>query len=189
MTAPQSLRSCPQGAPPHLGRPGVGVVTAPPRRALLLATAALLSGCGFKLRQAPQLPFRTLALKGFKPTSPMAEALRQALAISQVQVLAEAAQAEVVLEAVSDTQERTVVASTSAALVREIALQARLQFKLITPAGKTLIGVSEVRLTRDMTFNEKDALAKQLEEQQIFRAMQQDMALQVLYRLAALRSL
>ena len=59
--APQSLRSCPRGAPSGLGRPGPGLH----RRHVVVIAAAALGGCGFELRRAPEMHFRTLALTGF----------------------------------------------------------------------------------------------------------------------------
>jgi LPS-assembly lipoprotein len=41
------------------------------RRSLLMLGTAALAGCGFELRQAPKLPFRSLALVGFAPASPL----------------------------------------------------------------------------------------------------------------------
>ena len=38
-----------------------------------------------------------------------------------------------------------------------------------------------------MTYNERDALAKEQEEQLLYRAMQDDIALQVMRRLAAVK--
>ena len=49
------------------------------RQALGLIGAAALAGCGFELRRAPELRFRTLALAGFGPKSPLAEELRTSL--------------------------------------------------------------------------------------------------------------
>jgi LPS-assembly lipoprotein len=40
-----------------------------------------------------------------------------------------------------------------------------------------------------MTYNERDALGKEQEEEMLYRAMQSDIANQVLRRLAALRTL
>ena len=155
------------------------------RRTLLLGSAALLAGCGFKQRQAPALPFRTLMLNGFKPTSAMGEALRVALrSDTSVRVVENAAQAEVVLDALVDSHDKIVMASTATAQVREIQLRTRFRFSLRTPAGKVLIAPSEIALSRDMSFNEKDALAKGLEEQALYLAMHQDIAMQVLRRLA-----
>jgi LPS-assembly lipoprotein len=58
------------------------------RRTFLLSLSTTsVAACGFELRQAPKLPFRSIALVGFAPASPLAEALRQQLAGSPVQLL------------------------------------------------------------------------------------------------------
>ena len=51
------------------------------RRHLLAAAAAGLAGCGFQLRQPPQMPFKSIALIGFAPKSPLAAELRSTLAL------------------------------------------------------------------------------------------------------------
>jgi LPS-assembly lipoprotein len=58
-----------------------------------------------------------------------------------------------------------------------------------TPAGKELIAATEISTSRDMTYNERDALAKEQEEELLYRAMQSDIASQVLRRLAAIQTL
>jgi hypothetical protein len=60
---------------------------------------------------------------------------------------------------------------------------------LRTPMGKELIPASEILLTRDMTYNESIALAKEHEETLLYRAMETDIASQVLRRLASVQSL
>jgi LPS-assembly lipoprotein len=162
------------------------------RRRLLIAgtSAALLAGCGFELRRAPTLPFGTIALAGFKPASPMAEALRNAIAGSATtRVVEGVALAQVVLTATADAHERSVVVSTSAGQVREIQVRARLRFSLTTSGGKELIPETEMLLVRDLTYNERNALAKEQEEDALYRTMSADIAMQVLRRLAAVRSL
>jgi LPS-assembly lipoprotein len=163
------------------------------RRTTLLALAAttgLFGACGFELRRAPELRFKTLQLVGFKLHSPLAEELRRSIAASTTTRVVEAAsQAEVVLEALSDKRDKGVVASTTAGQVREVQLRLALQFKLRTPAGKELIAPTEIAQSRDMTYNERDALGKEQEEELLYRAMQTDIALQVLRRLAAVQSL
>ena len=94
-----------------------------------------------------------------------------------------------VLEALADARERSVVASTAAGQVRELQLRARLNFRLRTPAGKELIPATEILLSRDMSYSETVALAKEQEEAQLFRAMQSDIVAQVMRRLAAVQSL
>ena len=157
---------------------------------LSLGFAGVLAGCGFELRRAPELRFKTLQLAGFKAHSPLADELRRDIAASTTTRVVEAAsQAEVVLEALADSRDKGVVASTTAGQVREVQLRSRLVFRLRTPAGKELIAQTEIALSRDMTYNERDALAKEQEEELLYRAMQSDIANQVLRRLAAVQSL
>ena len=161
------------------------------RRSLIaLPAAALMGACGFELRRAPELRFRSIQLIGFRPHSPLAEELVASINASQTTLVVEtAAQAQVVLEALSDAREKSVVASTAAGQVRELQLRARLVFRLRTPAGKELIPATEISLKRDMSFTESAALAKEQEEALLHRAMQSDIVAQVMRRLAAVQAL
>jgi LPS-assembly lipoprotein len=156
------------------------------RRQLLTLSAAACGGCGFELRQAPKLPFRSMALVGFTPGSPIADALRLQLAASSVQVMDAPARAEAVLEALSDAREKGVVASTATGQVREVQLRVKLRFRVATPAGHLLLAADELLLTRDMSYSETSALAKAQEESLLYRAMEDDIVAQVLRRLAAI---
>ena len=55
--------------------------------------------CGFELRHEPVLPFKSLALTGFPPDSPLALGLKRQIKRTPVQLLDDPARAEVVLEA------------------------------------------------------------------------------------------
>lgn len=157
------------------------------RRAWLAAAGGLLlAGCGFELRRPPQMPFQRLAMAGFTPRSPLAEALRRALAPG-VEVKPQPAQAQVVLHALADERGSSIVAQTSAAQVRELRLRLKFGFRAETPAGRELIAPTELLLTRDMSYSETAALAKEQEEQELYRVMQSDVVQQVLRRLAAIR--
>lgn len=157
------------------------------RRRHALAVAALLplAGCGFHLRAPLRLPFRTLALVGFAPRSPLEAELRRALGAQQVEIKPVPADAEVVLQALADERERSVAASTAAGQVREIELRLRVAARADTPGGRTLMPPVELRLTRDLSYNETAALAKADEEALLFRDMQADVVNQLLRRLAA----
>jgi len=165
----------------------------PTRRHLLVAAlgagGAALAGCGFELRRAPELRFRTIALSGFAARSPLAEELRDNINASKTtQVVESLAQAQVVLEAISDARERVVVASTAAGQVRELQLRARFNFRLRAAAGRELIPATELLLGRDMSYSESVALAKEQEEALLFRTMQTDIVSQVMRRLAAVQT-
>lgn len=158
--------------------------------ATVLAATALGSGCGFELRRAPTLQFGTLQLKGFKDASPLARELRRSLLASRTTLIVDsAAAAQVVLEALTDEREKSVVASTAAGQVRELQLRARFQFRVRSPSGKDLLPATEILLSRDMSYNESNALAKEHEEASLYAAMQSDIVAQVLRRLAAVPAL
>lgn len=162
-----------------------------PRRRTLLSAAATLAavpftGCGFTLRLPPKLTFRSLALTGFEPRSPLADDLRRHIG-AQVQVLADADKAEVVLHSLADQRLVSVVASTAAAQVRELQLKLRFEFRVSTPGGRELMPKVALLLTRDMSYSETFALAKEQEQAELFRDMQADVVAQVLRRLASIR--
>jgi LPS-assembly lipoprotein len=146
-------------------------------------TGLLLAGCGFELRQTPPLPFSRIALTGFGARSPLADELRLRLGAA-AQLVPAPAQAEVVLQALTDKRERSVVASTAAGQVREVQLRVRFEFRLTSPGGRELIPPTELMLSRDMSYSESFALAKAQEEAELVAAMQTDIGQQVLRRLA-----
>ena len=159
------------------------------RRACVLAGVAALGGCGFALRRAPELRFRTIALRGFAPRSALAEELRMNIDASQTTLVVPlTAQPQAVFEALADARERSVVASTAAGQVRELQLRSRLRFRLVRPDGQELIAPSEIVQSRDMSYSETAALAKEQEEATLYRAMQSDIVAQVMRRLAAVPS-
>ena len=157
------------------------------RRTWLLCAGAAFAGCGFELRQTPQLPMRSIALVGFSKTSHLAAALTKELERSGVALRDNPAQAEAVLDMLTDAREKTVAASTAAGQVREVTLRVRLRFRVASPAGQLLLPPSDLLLTRDMSYNESAALAKQQEESLLYRAMEDDIVAQVLRRIAAIK--
>ena len=165
-----------------------------PRRTALAAAAgaaaaATLAGCGFELRRAPELRFHTIQLTGFKPRSPLADELRMNIdASTTTRVVAALAQAQVVLEVVTDVREKLVVASSSVGQVTEFQLRERFAFRLRSVAGKDLIPATEILLSRDMSYTENAALAKEQEEAFLYRTMQSDIVAQVLRRLASVQT-
>ena len=162
----------------------------PSRRTALALLAGALTGCGFELRRAPELHFRTIQLVGFGPRSPLVTELRVNIDASTTTLVVDsAAQAQVVLEALSDAREKSVVASTGVGQVTEFQLRARFRFRLRTVAGKELIPATEIMPSRDMSYTESAALGKELEEASLYRAMQSDIVSQVMRRLASVQVL
>lgn len=151
----------------------------------LTASPWLLAGCGFQLRRPLRMPFGSLALTGFGPRSPIAAGLRSGLT-EDVALKAVPSEAEVVLQALAERRERSVVASTSSGQVREVQLRLQVIVRADSPTGRALMAPVELRLARDLSFTENAATAKSLEEDALWREMQDDVVAQLLRRLAAL---
>ena len=169
----------------------------PDRRRLLIAAAsplslpwlAALGGCGFELRRAPSLSFRTIQLVNFKPRSPMADELRMNINASSTTIVVDGPEkAQVVLEALEDARDKVVVASNSVGQVTEFQLRERFRFRLRSIGGRELIPPTEIVQNRDLSYTESAALAKEQEEAFLYRAMQSDIVSQVLRRLASVQN-
>jgi LPS-assembly lipoprotein len=156
------------------------------RPVLALAGLGLLAGCGFRLRGAASLPFRSLRL-GFDPLSPMGQELRRQLAaVPDLRLVDDPRQAEAVFEVLEDGFQRGVGSRTSAGQVRELTLHVRLRFRVRRADGEVWLGETLLTLSQPMSYNETAALAKESEEAQLVRSMREDIAAQAVRRLAAL---
>lgn len=156
------------------------------RRILLLGLTGL-AGCGFALRREPELSFKTLALTGFVPDSPLAAGLRRQIKRTPVELVDDPNRAQVVLEVSREERDRTVVASTSVGQVREWQLRLQFDYLIRTADGELLVPRVELRLARDMNYTETAALAKEQEAANLYGAMHSDAIAQVMRRLAAVK--
>jgi len=151
---------------------------------LAVAAAVTLVACGFHRRIAQPLNYERIALSGFADRSTMADEIRRALP-STAHIVQSVLQSQVVIEAVEDTQKTTVEASTAFGQVRELELHVKLRYRVLDPNGTELLPLADVERFRDMTYDEKDALAKDTELKALYRDMQSDMAYQLVRVLAA----
>lgn len=160
------------------------------RRWLLsIPAAALLAGCGFQLRQAPDFAFRSIYVAA-APNSSTASEIRRGLASADHVVVAPGPDtAQVVLDLLGDQREKVVVGLSATGQVREFQLRTRLVFRLRTREGKEIIGQTELLQQRDISYNESVALAKEAEENLLYRDMQTDIVQQLMRRLAAVKTL
>ena len=151
---------------------------------LAAAAAATLVACGFHRRIAQPLNYERIALSGFADRSTMAEEIKRALP-STARIVPSVLESQVVVEAVEDTQKTTVEASTAFGQVRELELHVKLRYRVLDPNGTELLPLADIERFRDMTYDEKDALAKDTEQKALYRDMQSDMAYQLIRVLAA----
>ena len=155
-------------------------------RPLVLALLLLLAGCGFRLRGTAEVPFETLYL----PNSDSGIALdlrRYVQAGTRARVVDDAKGAEAILAFTEETREKNILSLTGAGRVSEFQLRYRVGFRVHDGKGGDYVPLTSIALTRDITFSDTDVLAKEAEEQLLFRDMQSDMVQQIMRRLAASR--
>lgn len=146
-----------------------------------LATAA----CGFQLRGQATLPFETLYV-AIPDNSPIAiELKRNIIAGTRTKLAADSAAAQATIRVTSEARDKSILSFDTGGRVRELQLRYSLSFHVHDAKGRDYLPPSEIRITRDVSFNDTQVLAKESEELLLFRDMQSDMVQQILRRLAA----
>ena len=144
----------------------------------------LLAACGFQLRGTADVPFQTIYVPSVAGGIGL-DLKRNIQGGTRAKVVEEAKQAEAVLDIVEETREKEILSLSGTGRVREFQLRYRVGFRVHDGKGKDFVPTNTVTLVRDITFNDTEVLAKETEEQLLYRDMQSDMVQQVLRRLAA----
>ena len=153
----------------------------------MLAPAALLAGCGFKLRRLEGIPFARLRLDA-PPGSAVGEVIRKSLVSGGfAQLVDTAAQAEAVLKIAPEVTTKTILSLSGAGRVTEYRLLYRVNYSVFTPDGRPWVESELIELTRDYTYSDAAYLAKSAEESLLYRDMQYQAAQQILRRLRSLK--
>lgn len=147
-----------------------------------LALALLLSGCGFQLRGTADLPFETVFVSGSGGI--VLDIKRNIQAGSRTLVVDDPKTAQAVLEFTQESRQKDILSLSAAGRVREFRLLYRVGFRLHDGKGGEYLPVSTLQLARDITYSDADVLAKETEEQLLYRDMQSDMVRQIIRRLA-----
>jgi LPS-assembly lipoprotein len=154
------------------------------KKLLILALVLELAACGFRLRGTADLPFSTLFVPG--ATGGIAlDLARNIRAGTNVKVVPEAKEAEAILQFTTEAREKEILSLTGAGRVREFRLRYRVGFRVHDGKGNDYVPQNTLELTRDVSFNDAEVLAKEAEEQLLYRDMQTDMVQQIMRRLAA----
>lgn len=145
---------------------------------------ALLAGCGFQLRGMQQVPFHTLYIPS--ATGGIALDLKRNIeAGTNAKVVPDAKAADAILELSNERKEKIILSLSGTGRVREFRLRYSVNFRLHDGKGRDYVPLSTVELSRDVTYSDTEILAKESEEQLLFRDMQGDAVQQLLRRLAA----
>ncbi len=149
---------------------------------LLLAVAA----CGFALRGATEVSFDTLAINVPANSEFGAQLRRRMQASAPDLTIVEAGQpAQVRLEVIDVMRDRLETSLNAQGRVQEYELILRLVFRVVDRQGEVLLPDTELRASRLLPWDDNVSQAKESEADMLYRAMQNDMALRLLNRLAA----
>jgi LPS-assembly lipoprotein len=154
------------------------------RKIALTPFLLLVAGCGFRLRGTAELPFEALYVPG--ATAGMALELKRNLeAGSRARVVDDPKLADAVIQFTEEAKQKEILSLTGTGRVREFQLRYRVGWRVHDGKGGEYVPQNTIQLTRDVTFNDAEILAKEQEEQLLFRDMQNDMVQQIMRRLAA----
>jgi LPS-assembly lipoprotein len=153
----------------------------------LAVLALLLASCGFQLRGDPAVGLKTLQVTTAGPTGVTTD-IRRVLATGPTRVVSDSKEAEAQLRILAENREKTVQTITSAGRVYEFQLRLIVRYEVTLPGREApLIAPTDAVATRLITYSEAAPTAKEVEEQQLFKDMQVDIAGRILRHIAVVR--
>ena len=175
------IHGCQNGGAMEMRRTALAWLTA------LLATTVLLSGCGFHLQGAGALPegSRKVFVLASDEVTPFAVELRRAIERSGGTITSSSREAEVIVRIQKDRSGRRVLSVSARNTPQEYEIFYSIEYS-VERAGKEVLETQPLEMTRNLSFDETQLLAKDREEAIIREAMARDLAMLVTRRLESL---
>jgi LPS-assembly lipoprotein len=145
-----------------------------------LVCAIALTACGFQMRGVANLSFSKLYIQG--PTLTITKDLVKLLKVNGVTIVTDPKKAELMLEMMSETNEKRILSLSGGGLVREYELFYHLNFRLRDPSSEVWGETLRIEERRDFSYDDSQLLAKQFEEASLIQDMKTD-AIRELMRL------
>ena len=157
--------------------------------ALACAFTLALSSCGFHLKGALALPsgIQSVYVQAGDPLSPLKQDIEQNLRANAIEVVTEASPSSASIVIVGDSVQREILSVNERARVSEYLLryQATVQINAgSADAQRELMPQSQFELSREYSFDERQALGAAQEEEIITGELRADMAQLILRKLA-----
>jgi len=144
----------------------------------------VIAACGFQLRGTAEVPFKTLYLPGASGGIAL-DLKRHIQAGTDAKVVDDAKQADAIMQFSQETREKEILSLTGTGRVREFRLRYRVGWRVHDGKGGEYVPQNTLELTRDVSYNDAEVLAKEAEEQLLFRDMQSDMVHLIMRRISA----
>jgi len=156
-----------------------------PSSFILLAATLLVAACGFQLRGTATLPFDSIYVQA-APASQLATQLRQAvLAGSSTRIAERPEEAVVILQILSELQEKQILSLTGGGRVSEFQLRLRVAFRLTDSKNRAAIPGSGNRRRRACRYRAMLPRAPRPEDGWRCRKRREDAVSQLVRRLQA----
>lgn len=155
-------------------------------RSFILLMLMSLAACGFHMRGS--LPsdvafaFKSLYLKAPGET-PFVSDLRRALQVSKIMLIPNSDKAELVLEVISEQSSKQILSLSSSGRVQEFQLIYRVSLRAFDSKQVDWLPAEEIMLTRILSYDDAQVLAKEQEEALLYRDMRGDAVAQAIRRL------
>ena len=154
----------------------------------VFAFALLLTGCGFHLRQPAQLPaaMQRTYINDATGDTELVRRLRRSLSTPTTRVVNDATTATATLNILNARQFQRVLSVSNTGQPLEYQVAYQVQFSLADATGKTLIEAQTLTLTRNYAYDVANAIGDVEQANVLYKAMQDNMAQLILFRLQAL---
>ena len=151
----------------------------------MLTAALLLSACGFQLRGAAPMPFKSMYVEAAPASQFAAQFRRVVRASGDTQMAERPADAQVILQILNELQDKQILSLSGGGRVSEYRLHYRVFFRLTDVKNHEHIAASEIVLKRDYSYSDSQALSSNFDEALLFRDMRDDAVRQLVRRLQA----
>ncbi|MDP2883203.1 MAG: LPS assembly lipoprotein LptE [Azonexus sp.] len=161
----------------------------PLRLLLALVLAVALTGCGFHLRGvgSGNLPYKTMYIALPDTAEVNIWLQRYIKASGSTTIVEDPKTADAIFQQLGDSRLKTILSVNAQGRVREYRLQLTYTFRVVNQKGQVLVPSNEVALTRDISFDDSNILAKDLEEGLLWRDMNNDLVNQIMRRLSIIK--
>ncbi len=153
----------------------------------LILTLFLVTGCGFQLRQAADLPasISPIVINGVGRYSDLSRELANRLSSDSVQVTWEREGANTMLNISQYKRQNRTLSVDKSGKVAQTELKDTLEFELIDASGNTLVPKQHIEVVRSYINTEEQKLGKVTEAGQLAEGMRQELARQITTRIQA----
>ena len=160
----------------------------PLRAVFIVLLAAIIAGCGFKLRgSSANLPYKSMYIALPETADVRIWLQRYIRSSGATEIVNNAKDAEAVFQQLQDSRVKTILTVNTQGRVTEYRLLLNYSFRVVDAKGRELVSANEISLSRDITYSDSNVLAKDLEEGLLWRDMNNDLVNQIMRRLSIIK--